>query len=736
MQKRIMRLIAGAMIGWMLMASGELSGAVAMPESAKWANVETVQENQPATIEDAIDLESAAATIADAVNPESAAAALDSASDSEKQAANTNAAQSDSAADAVTPSNADVITLLGDDSACDYAFTPATNGVFAGYLFSAGALQIHHSELYQDGRLIAYRTGGTKLFSVRLSAGTEYVLKIYGTGSGRIEIARDALSRCYDQPLEMDEGGEYKKAIARAGDVHWYTVRAASDGDKLISVLPGEEGVRLSAWLVSDSGEILAESDDLEMGACFLSAFFAAGTRYSIRVFAREGETGKYTLRIQSGADAPKADSIELSSAKVTIRGRARTSVTARAFPNGSSGLAAFASVDPQIAAIRKDGVIEGRKPGTTRVIAYAYGGAQTEIEVEVLAVPVESISISAAKESVEVGETLSLSVSIQPENATDRRITFMSSDESVLTVDDLGKVAAVGEGNAHIVAISADGNHTSMLNLSVQPAAKRYRALLIGEQNYASTVETVRVGSVRSVESMEALLKTARFAGAECETQVLMDQPRDRVVAGIRSMFKNAQPQDVSIVYITCHGFYRAGMTFFVMADGSVLSASDLEKELRAIPGEIILLADCCGSGGLLGAASDQEKMIDGVTSVFQGAIGKTSLGTSKYHVLASALLDQDSHRISFSGADEDDMATVFARAVCDALGWSMDRSAQSAMNADSDYDGEVTFDELYRYVSRRIKWYLSLAGEYAQNAVAGAEGDEFVVFARTDAE
>ena len=66
MQKRIMRLIAGAMIGWMLMASGELSGAAAMPESAKWANVETVQENQPATIDDAIDLESAAAAITDA----------------------------------------------------------------------------------------------------------------------------------------------------------------------------------------------------------------------------------------------------------------------------------------------------------------------------------------------------------------------------------------------------------------------------------------------------------------------------------------------------------------------------------------------------------------------------------------------------------------------------------------------------------------------------------------------
>ena len=714
MQKRIMRLIAGTMIGWMLMASGELSGAVAMPESAKWANVETVQENQPAAIADAIDLESAAA-------------ALDSTSNSEKQAANTNAAQSDSAADAFAPSNADVITLLGDDSACDYAFTPATNGVFAGYLFSAGALQIHHSELYQDGRLIAYRTGGTKLFSVRLSAGTEYVLKIYGTGSGRIEIARDALSRCYDQPLEMDEGGEYEKAIARAGDVHWYTVRAASDGDKLISVLPSEEGVRLSAWLVSDSGEILAESDDLEMGACFLSAFFAAGTRYSVRVFAREGETGKYALRIQSGADAPKADSIELSSAKVTIRGRARTSVTARAFPNGSSGLAAFASVDPQIAAIRKDGVIEGRKPGTTRVIAYAYGGAQTEIEVEVLAVPVESISISAAKESVEVGETLSLSVSIQPENATDRRITFMSSDESVLTVDDLGMVAAVGEGNAHIVAISADGNHTSMLNLSVQPAAKRYRALLIGEQNYASTVETVRVGSARSVESMEALLKTARFAGAECETQVLMDQPRDRVVAGIRSTFKNAQPQDVSIVYITCHGFYRSGMTFFVMADGSVLAASDLEAELRRIPGEILVLADCCGSGGLMGGAAE---LTEGVTGAFRGAVGSAVVRGSRIRVIASAGLDQDSYRISFS--DESGMATVFARALCDAAGWSIDRGAPGSMGADTDYDGAITFEELCRYTARRVQWYLQLAGGYEQDVRFSPEGDDLELFFR----
>ena len=678
-----MRLLGAVMIA--LIASGILSGALG-------ASAQGVSDLQPAALNDA--------------------------------------AQTESSADAygLFP-----IQLQGE---AEYAFSPVANGVYAGYLFSEGEIEIDHAELYEGESLIAYRTGGTKLFSVRLSAGTEYVLKIYGTGAGVVEIARDTLSRCYDQPLSIDAGGMYSKMIARAGDVHWYSVEAPEDGAMLISIASEQRGVQLSAWLLDDSDRIIARSDDLESGASQLSARTEKNARYRVRVAAATGQTGKYSVRVQCGTDAPAADSVELSRKQVLIAGRSRASIAAGVAPADSSGLIAFSSADLEIAAVGPNGAIEGRSPGTTRVTAYAFGGARAECEVTVAEVAVSGLQISAEKTNLEIGETLSLNVSLQPESATNRRITFMSSDESVATVDDRGQITAVGEGEARIIAIAEDGNFTSMLQIEARPAGKKYRALLIGEQNYASTVETARVGSERSVESMESLLKTARFASEQCEVTTLMDQPRDRVIAGIRSAFADATEQDVSILYITCHGFYRAGMTFFVMADGSVLSASDLEKELRAISGDIVVLADCCGSGGLVGAASDQSRMIEGVTGVFQGAIGATSLKASKYHVLASALLDQDSHRISFSGADESGMATVFARAICDALGWSMDRGAQSAMNADTDYDGEITFDELYRYASKRVKWYLSLAGGYAQNVVAGAEGDEFVVFARTDAE
>ena len=199
-----MRLLGAVMIA--LIASGILSGALG-------ASAQGVSDLQPAALNDA--------------------------------------AQTESSADAygLFP-----IQLQGE---AEYAFSPVANGVYAGYLFSEGEIEIDHAELYEGESLIAYRTGGTKLFSVRLSAGTEYVLKIYGTGAGVVEIARDTLSRCYDQPLSIDAGGMYSKMIARAGDVHWYSVEAPEDGAMLISIAPEQRGVQLSAWLLDDSDRII-----------------------------------------------------------------------------------------------------------------------------------------------------------------------------------------------------------------------------------------------------------------------------------------------------------------------------------------------------------------------------------------------------------------------------------------------------------------------------------------------
>ena len=612
-----------------------------------------------------------------------------------------------------------------------YRFTPSANGEYGAYVLPLEPDVRASVRLYSGETLIAEGEGSLRMLTLRLNAEEQYLLEVTGSGAALLEIARESLSRSFGQPLELEDGGGYSKMIARSGDVHWYAFTAARDGAAIAAAMPETNGLRLQSWLFDEGGTLIAASDNLASGACALSAPLETGRTYFLRLAAIGADTGKYVLSMQRSAVTATPESVRLSEEALTVAGRDRASLRAETLPAGVCPLVFLSSTRPETAAVRQDGSVQTRAPGQATVIAYAYGGATAECAVTVTDVAAEGVSLSADRTALTVGETAALTAALIPANASDRTVSFVSSDERVAVVSESGALTAVGEGEARITAVTGDGAFTDALTVTVSPAPRRYRALLIGEQNYASTVDDPRPGSIHSVESLRSLLKTASFDGETFSVETLMDAPRDEVIAAIRTAFAGAAENDLSLVYITCHGFYQAGMTFFVMADGSVLSAADLERELRAVPGQIVLLADCCGSGGLIGQASRTENLLDGIVGVFQGSVGSASVHGSKYKVLTSALLDQDSYRISFSG--DDGMATVFARALCDAAGWSMDRAAKSSMNADDNYDGEITLSELETYLSRRVTWYLNLAGDYVQTVRAYPAGDATAIFART---
>lgn len=69
--------------------------------------------------------------------------------------------------------------------------------------------------------------------------------------------------------------------------------------------------------------------------------------------------------------------------------------------------------------------------------------------------VAVAGITLDKASATLTEGETLALSATVLPENATDKTVTWTSSDETVATVKD-GVVTAVKAGKATITAASA----------------------------------------------------------------------------------------------------------------------------------------------------------------------------------------------------------------------------------------------------------------------------------------
>jgi len=81
----------------------------------------------------------------------------------------------------------------------------------------------------------------------------------------------------------------------------------------------------------------------------------------------------------------------------------------------------------------------------------YLYGGSGP------VDIPVTSVSLSPTSTTINVGETATLTATISPSNATDKALTWTSSNSSVATVKS-GKVTGTGVGTATITATSKNG--------------------------------------------------------------------------------------------------------------------------------------------------------------------------------------------------------------------------------------------------------------------------------------
>ena len=116
-------------------------------------------------------------------------------------------------------------------------------------------------------------------------------------------------------------------------------------------------------------------------------------------------------------------------------------------------------------------------RAGTATITATANNDstkfATCEVTVNAVAVPVQSISLNWKDEDnltlVEAGETKQMYAFFTPENATNQNVIWVSSNDSVATVDENGLVTAVGNGTANITATTEDGNFKATCQVTVE---------------------------------------------------------------------------------------------------------------------------------------------------------------------------------------------------------------------------------------------------------------------------
>ena len=86
--------------------------------------------------------------------------------------------------------------------------------------------------------------------------------------------------------------------------------------------------------------------------------------------------------------------------------------------------------------------------------------------------IAVTEIQIEEKIENMEIGENEKLTAIITPSNATDKNVTWQSSDESIATVDSTGEVIAKKSGVVIITATTSNGK-SSTITINVKEPVK-----------------------------------------------------------------------------------------------------------------------------------------------------------------------------------------------------------------------------------------------------------------------
>ena len=83
--------------------------------------------------------------------------------------------------------------------------------------------------------------------------------------------------------------------------------------------------------------------------------------------------------------------------------------------------------------------------------------------------VPVTGVTLNPTVLELVTGDTAALNATVTPENATNRKVAWSSSDESIATVDDSGTVTAAKAGTVTITVTTEDGEFVATATVTVK---------------------------------------------------------------------------------------------------------------------------------------------------------------------------------------------------------------------------------------------------------------------------
>ena len=231
------------------------------------------------------------------------------------------------------------------------------------------------------------------------------------------------------------------------------------------------------AWMVGSDENvqnwakvIFAVSDNLGVGTYTLKLTeISASHSDNSNPLAGVTEKAVTFTVTEKDPDPVPVTSVKLNNTTLNLTVGDSETLTAIVLPdNATNKDVTWASSNEDVATVDENGKVTAVKAGTAIITATA-GGKKASCEVTVTSQPVPVTGISLDDAEVSVGRTIQLKPKFTPADTTQRGVTWVSSDETIATVDTNGNVKGLAEGTVSITVTSTeDANVTATCTVTV----------------------------------------------------------------------------------------------------------------------------------------------------------------------------------------------------------------------------------------------------------------------------